>query len=103
MTGFLETSHTAEAEVGGYFLALELSAEYIRQNERGRYAIQALQGSDMFRGRYSWRKASWLSSDPRFETRIVTRATSPLDTEKMQLILSTISAGESHGKSITLF
>ena len=49
------------------------------------------------------RKASWLSSDPRFETRIVTRATSPLDTEKMQLILSTISAGESHGRSITLF
>ena len=35
------------------------------------------------------RKASWLSSDPRFETRIVTRTTSPLLTEKMQLMLST--------------
>ena len=31
MTGFLETIHTAEAEadLGGDFLALELSAEYI--------------------------------------------------------------------------
>ena len=63
LTGFLETSHTAEAEaeVGGYFLALELSAEYIRQNERGRDAIQALQGSDMFRGRYSWQKEGKLA------------------------------------------
>ena len=55
----------------------------------------------MFRGRYGWWKASWLSSDPRFETRIVTRTTSPLLTEKMQWMLSMMSAGESHGKSIT--
>ena len=82
------------------FWNFTLSAQ---DNEGGRDAIHALQGSDMFRGRHGWRKASWLSSDPRFETRIVTRTTSPLLREKMQLMLSTISAGESHGKSITLF